>query len=154
MSASVPPSLYLAGQTLAIEAEPAELVCDLKLKIAESEWGVPPCQQRLLLAGRSLDDEQTLSNCGLRKESMIYLMLRLRGGTSYLCGDCGKTNEIKPKDPIRCRFCGCPHPPTPSARDPPLPSVCIPANLMPHCRSRYRILYKMRTKNLIQFEAR
>ena len=37
--------------------------------------------------------------------------------TNYLCGDCGVVNEIKPKDPIRCRFCG------------------------------YRILYKMRTKN-------
>ena len=44
--------------------------------------------------------------------------------TQYLCGDCGVVNDIKPKDPIRCRFCG------------------------------YRILYKMRTKNLIQFEAR
>ena len=37
--------------------------------------------------------------------------------TNYLCGDCGVVNEIKPKDPIRCRFCD------------------------------YRILYKMRTKN-------
>ena len=37
--------------------------------------------------------------------------------TNYLCGDCGVVNEIKPKDPIRCRFCG------------------------------YRILYKIRTKN-------
>ncbi len=94
------------------------------MRIAASEWNVPPCQQRLLLAGRALDDELSLAASGVHKEADLQLLLRLRGGTAYLCGDCGQTNEIKPKDPIRCRFCG------------------------------YRILYKMRTKNLIQFEAR
>ena len=60
----------------------------------------------------------------IQKESTLHLVLCLRGGTVYICGDCGANNEIKPTDPIRCRMCG------------------------------YRIMYKMRTKNLIQFEAR
>ena len=81
-----------------------------------------PCdQQRLVHEGRQLEDEDDLR---VAKDATLHLLLRLRGGTNYLCGDCGVVNEIKPKDPIRCRFCG------------------------------YRILYKMRTKNLIQFEAR
>ncbi|CAG8631636.1 1190_t:CDS:2, partial [Paraglomus brasilianum] len=25
---------------------------------------------------------------------------------SYLCADCGTANEIKPKEPIRCKECG------------------------------------------------
>jgi len=42
----------------------------------------------------------------------------------YICGECHSENEIKPRDPIRCRECG------------------------------YRIMYKKRTKRLIVFDAR
>jgi DNA-directed RNA polymerase I, II, and III subunit RPABC4 len=42
----------------------------------------------------------------------------------YICGDCGQDNEIKAKDAIRCRECG------------------------------YRIMYKKRTRRVVQFEAR
>ena len=42
----------------------------------------------------------------------------------YECGDCGSRCQLKPRDPIRCDHCG------------------------------YRILYKPRTKRLIQYEAR
>jgi len=45
-------------------------------------------------------------------------------GVAYLCGDCGAENTIKPGDVIRCRDCG------------------------------YRILYKKRTKRVVQYEAR
>eukprot|EP00804_Cyclotella_cryptica_P015911 CCRYP_006404-RA/>CCRYP_006404-RA protein AED:0.23 eAED:0.23 QI:189/1/1/1/0/0/2/1672/66 len=45
-------------------------------------------------------------------------------GVEYRCGDCGARNMIKGGDPVRCRQCG------------------------------FRILYKTRTKRLIQFEAR
>ena len=45
-------------------------------------------------------------------------------GVEYRCGDCGARNVIKSTDPVRCRQCG------------------------------FRILYKIRTKRLIQFEAR
>jgi hypothetical protein len=86
--------------------EPCEYVEDLKDRIAAGEWGVPPCQQRLLLGGHALIDGITLAECGVHKEASLDLLLRLRGGTEYLCGDCGQKNEIKPKDPIRCRFCG------------------------------------------------
>ncbi|XP_026320266.1 DNA-directed RNA polymerases I, II, and III subunit RPABC4 [Hyposmocoma kahamanoa] len=42
----------------------------------------------------------------------------------YVCGECHRENEIKPRDPIRCRECG------------------------------YRIMYKKRTKRLVVFDAR
>ncbi|MPC16277.1 DNA-directed RNA polymerases I, II, and III subunit RPABC4 [Portunus trituberculatus] len=42
----------------------------------------------------------------------------------YVCGECHTENEMKPRDPVRCRSCG------------------------------YRILYKKRTTRLIVFDAR
>ncbi|KZV93414.1 hypothetical protein EXIGLDRAFT_717141 [Exidia glandulosa HHB12029] len=47
-----------------------------------------------------------------------------RADMEYLCADCGAKNEIKPREPIRCRECG------------------------------HRIMYKKRTKRMVQFEAR
>ncbi|KAL2916530.1 DNA-directed RNA polymerase core subunit rpc10 [Polyrhizophydium stewartii] len=43
---------------------------------------------------------------------------------TYTCGECGADNQIKPREPIRCKDCG------------------------------YRIMYKKRTKRMVQFEAR
>ncbi|TFK69945.1 hypothetical protein BDN72DRAFT_839715 [Pluteus cervinus] len=47
-----------------------------------------------------------------------------RENMDYICADCGAKNEIKPREPIRCRECG------------------------------HRIMYKKRTKRMVQFEAR
>jgi DNA-directed RNA polymerase I, II, and III subunit RPABC4 len=47
-----------------------------------------------------------------------------REGSKYICGDCGHKNKLKHGDTIRCRSCG------------------------------YRILYKARTKHIVQYEAR
>ncbi|KAJ0094217.1 hypothetical protein Patl1_15102 [Pistacia atlantica] len=41
---------------------------------------------------------------------------------SYICGDCGMENTLKPGDVIQCRECG------------------------------YRILYKKRTRRIVQYE--
>ncbi|KAH9943070.1 uncharacterized protein BXZ73DRAFT_97132 [Epithele typhae] len=47
-----------------------------------------------------------------------------RKETSYLCADCNLSNDIRPREPIRCRECG------------------------------HRIMYKKRTTRMVQFEAR
>ncbi|KAH7887918.1 DNA-directed RNA polymerase I [Phlebopus sp. FC_14] len=47
-----------------------------------------------------------------------------RQDMEYICADCGARNEIKSREPIRCRECG------------------------------HRIMYKKRTKRMVQFEAR
>jgi len=69
----------LTGRTLSLETLSSFLVSDIKTLLFSSE-GIPEDQQRIIFFGKQLDDNQTLSSCGIQDGSKLHLVLRLRGG--------------------------------------------------------------------------
>jgi len=71
----------LTGKEIEIDIEPNDTIERIKERVEEKE-GIPPIQQRLIFAGKQMNDEKVAKEYNIEGGSVLHLVLALRGGCS------------------------------------------------------------------------